>query len=630
MSTGATCHVEIDGLRLPDGQTGDPELDPTGLSGLVVAWGRGTTMDQPETATCTLQVLDQSGGDSFLGWIRTGASLSVTSTITTFPDPTVSTFVDPSFEAAEPTTIVSGATAARTTRAAHSGVQSLALVPREPNDGGWVIVPPAPFAAPGADPDAWDAIPPTSAGQVWSVAVWVLAPLGSIVSLRPVLFRGPHATDVEPAQLDVVTADGTGAWQQLALDYAPQLNAAWVGVQVSARPAGPRWIDVDPARTWLSLDPLLQWADLGRVLIDDVTVLAPAGGVDRYARVFDGRITDVSLGWDTAPVIEVTAADFTADLDNRDVGGEPWLVESVATRVARIMTLAGLPIVADVDASLGSTLVTWRDVDNQAATGLLRELAQSVDGVLWAAVHETTGPYVRLEDPANRTSISALVMGEDGLVHVEISAGRELDACKVLRDPVSFVQTVSDISTRVAVSWLEQTLDDDGNPAPTDRTVTVIDADRELEVGTRRISLSTQLQAQADAEEVADRLLARALVDGWRVGGLTVEDSDLEGSDAALIGALLDGTGRIGLAIRLTNLPSWSPTSSLGLYVEGGTYSFIDGEWLLELVMSRASAQGASGSWAELDPSWRWVDMAPDVSWNDLIGVASAETISGL
>lgn len=626
MSTGATCQVTIDGLRLPDGSPTDDELDPTGLSGLSITWGRATTMDQPEAATCTLQILDQTGGDTFLGWVRTGAPLSVTSTVTTYPDPTVSTFLDPSFEASEPTVIVSGGTAARTTRSAHTGTQSLGLTPRNATDGAWVIVPPAPFAAAGTDPDAWDEIPATAVGQDWSVGLWVLAPPGAIVVLCPVLFTGPHSADAIVRTSELATAVGTGAWQQLALTFAPELDAAWVGVQVAARPSGPRWVDVDPALTWATFPPAVTWQDMGRVLIDDVAVLAPVGGTERFARVFDGRITDVALSWDTAPTIEVTAADFTADLDNRDVGGEPWLVESVATRVARIMTLAGLPIEAEVDATVGGTLVTWRDVDSQAATGLLRGLAESVDGVLWAAVHETTGPYVRLEDPATRTPISALAMGTDGLVHiVSIATGRELDACKVLRDPIVFLQTVSDVSTRVAVGWQEQTVDDDGNPAPTERTVTIVDDERELDVGTRRVSLTTELQSETDALLVANRVLARATVEGWRVDGVTVDDTELDGDDASLIGTLLDGTGRIGLAIRLTNLPEWSPTSALGLYVEGGTYAFLDGSWVLDLTLSRATAQGASGSWSQLDPAWRWVDMAPDISWLDLVGVASAE-----
>lgn len=625
MSTGATCHVTIDEIRLPDGSAGDPELDPTGLSGLAVQWGRSTTMDQPETATCTFQVIDQTGGDSFLGWIRTGAPVSVTSTITTYPDPTVSTFIDPGFETINPTVIATNLTSARTTRTKHSGTYSLSLVARDAITGGNVVIPPAVFSAPGSDPDAWDEIPATAVGQTWSMELWVRGVEGASIWVRPVLFSGPHSKDLLPIQLPSVSTRGNGGFQKVSLSFDVPIDAAWVGVRLDIRPAGPAWRDVPSSQTWDTFGTLL-WSDYATVFVDDISVLAPEGGTARYARVFDGRVTDVQLGWDGAPTIDVTAADFTADLDNRDVGDEPWLKESVATRVAKIMTLAGLPITAEVDASVGGTLVTWRDVDNQAATGLLRELAQSVDGVLWAAVHETTGPYVRLEDPANRVAINALQKSADGIVRIVIAAGRELDACKVLRDPVRFLQSVSDISTRVAVTWQEQTLDDKGLPAPTERTVTVIDADRELDVGTRRISLSTQLQAQADAQAVATRLLARATVDGWRVDGLTVEDTSLDGDDADLIGTLLDGTGRIGLALALSNLPDWSPTASIGLYVEGGTYSFVDGTWVLDLLLSRANAQGKSGPWNKLDPSWRWVDFDPTIEWNDLLGVASAAT----
>lgn len=76
MSIG--CEVRVDGRRLADGSAGDPDTDPTVLSGLSVTWGRGTTIDQAEPATCTLTVLDTSGDRAFLALLAVNRRLRVT------------------------------------------------------------------------------------------------------------------------------------------------------------------------------------------------------------------------------------------------------------------------------------------------------------------------------------------------------------------------------------------------------------------------------------------------------------------------------------------------------------------------------------------------------------------------
>ena len=291
------------------------------------------------------------------------------------------------------------------------------------------------------------------------------------------------------------------------------------------------------------------WQDVAAVYLDDVQVLAPAAGTPRTVLVFSGRITDVTASWDDTvrgPSVDVTAADFTADLANRDIGDEPWPAEPMADRFNRIIDLSEYPVTADIDGSITDIPVSWQDVDNQPATGLLQALAQTVDGVMWSAVHQTTGAYLKVEDPSVRAALYQLVM-VDGVVQVVKigEGGTVLSACDVLRDPIQFEQDVSDIATRAAVSWLEQILDDKGLPATVEHTVTVIDADLEDIYGTRRISVTTQLTTSADAVDVANRLMARLTVRGWRASGFVVDDDHID--QAAQTLALLDGTSRIGL-----------------------------------------------------------------------------------
>ena len=268
-------------------------------------------------------------------------------------------------------------------------------------------------------------------------------------------------------------------------------------------------------------------------------------------------------------------------------------------------------------------------MDAQGATGLLQELATSVDGVLWPAVHQSLGAYLRLEDPALRASLLQLTLLDGELVVVvqtDPDIGMDLSACLIERDPVTWVQDVADVVTRVAVSWLVQGVDDEGQPTTTDATVQVVDTALEATHGTRRVQVSTQLQDATDAEDVADRILSRSGPDTWRADGLTIDDVDVVGGAAgvALVLDLLDGTSRIGAPLVLGDLPAWAPTGTdAGVYLEGGDYRFTGGRWVLDLTVSAATGLGGSAAWDDLDPAWTWDQWHPDLTWNDLRGVSA-------
>ena len=163
--------------------------------------------------------------------------------------------------------------------------------------------------------------------------------------------------------------------------------------------------------------------------------MAPAGGTVRTVLAFAGRITDLSADdrrpRRDVPRSTVTAVDQLADLENRYVGAEPWLAEPFATRVDRILAAAGVdrPRPRSTKRS-GDLIVSWRDVDNQSAGGLIAELAAGVDGVLWSATHSTTGPYLWIED-VDRPRPAEVLERVDGIVTIvdrtERPAGRTTD-----------------------------------------------------------------------------------------------------------------------------------------------------------------------------------------------------------
>jgi hypothetical protein len=235
-----------------------------------------------------------------------------------------------------------------------------------------------------------------------------------------------------------------------------------------------------------------------------------------------------------------------------------------------------------------------------------------------------------MEDIRERAAVRELELSGDTIVIVSTSDRPVyvMTACDILLDPITLASTVKDVLTSVSVSWLDQTLDDDGLPAPTERTVTSRDAVAMDLYGLRSMSVTTELTSATDATEIADRHLARSRVAAWRVSGYTLDTSILDEtvsvSDAdrmAALMALLDATSRVGLPLSVTELPVWLPDTVAGVYVEGGSYDYSDGYWRLALNISPGTAAGRSVTWEELDATWQWDQFDAAISWTDLYGV---------
>jgi hypothetical protein len=163
---------------------------------------------------------------------------------------------------------------------------------------------------------------------------------------------------------------------------------------------------------------------------------------------------------------------------------------------------------------------------------------------------------------------------------------------------------------------------------PTDRSVELTAPDTMALIGARRLSVSTQLSTQADAAAQATTWLARSSVVAWRIEGLSWDTTgDLGPAEISTVMQLLDGTRRNGLPILLTDLPDWAGPMTAGqdqlpLYVEGGSYDYRAGSWVLTLTTSSATGSAAgSFPWAASEPGWRWADYDPDLAWLDLYGV---------
>jgi hypothetical protein len=486
----------------------------------------------------------------------------------------------------------------------------------------------------GGNPAAWDTIPTPLPGQTWVGRVTVTLPAafmgwnGWVAQAWPIEYAAPWSAPIaHPTALPTNGADGP---------YVPT-PGRWQGIRVRVYPTGPAWSDL-PAGAWSALGATPAWQDLSTFLVDNVKLVAPPAGAQRSALVFSGRVTDMEARFDgDATLVDITAQDQRAELANRDVGDEPWLSEQLQLRVQRIIALSGQAIAYQIDATMRTVPVSWRDVDRQGAMTLLQEMAISGDGVLWCAAHLTTGPYLYFESLNERPALAGLSQSSvTGIVTIgpvqDVSDMIPLNACELSRDPVRWVQDVADVATRVAVTWRDQTLEG-GLPAPTDRVEQVTDPLLEKTVGSRRIAVSTQLANGGNAQTLASNILGRTSTPGWRLNGLTWEAEANTPMDSDQLGrmlTLLDSTTRNGAPILVTDLPSWSPLpdrSEIPLFVEGGVYTSHGGAWQLDMTTSAPTAAGASATWNDMPSTphpvtaWRWQDFHPDIRWVDLSGV---------
>jgi hypothetical protein len=651
MST-ASCELYVDKARLPD--TGPEYLAsvPTALAGFKLTWGRSTTMEQPATSTATFTVADIDPDDDFLDVLHVGAVVDcyAAGDVTAGTSP-VNIAVDGGFETAALADRVASAGSTTFTTDAYAG--SRALLTRPPGypnattGAQRLLIPPAPFSS---SATAWNTLTQVTAGDSWSVDLMVKLgePTRIGATLSAAVFPGPTSKTAGATFGPATAVPAAAGWQRVtAAGTVPaDVPYGWAGLQLDVQFAVWNGPITAAAGAW-SAQPGT-WMSWGTVTVDEARVWAPPAAVRRVL-VFTGRITDLhAQATATGVGVDVTATDWTADLANTSIGDTPWPVQTIATRVKRILALVAASIdpvdqaavQPVIDPVPGAFNVTWRDVDAQPAMQLLDELADTGDAVLWPVFSASVGFYLWFEDPTLRQA-SAMLAWNASASLVQITGntaatrGVVLTACDLLEDPAQWTQDVADVITRVNGTWQEQTVDDQGQPAPTERSLMVNDPNAEapksqggLGFGVRAMSYTSQLVSQADLFNVANRVLARSRALGWRLSGITWDTNvpeDFAESDTATLLTLLDGAKRPGLPVTVTDMPGWTPTGGVAsTYLEGGEYSFDGARWTLDMTLSPSGQTAYSAAWFDLDPAWHWNQMDPSITWNQLWGVTSS------
>ena len=458
MTAGLSCELYVDGHRLADTGVEYADSVPTALAGLKVSWGRSTVIDQPDTTTCSFTVRDKDGDADFLGLLHTGHPVTVRAAgdISTGDDP-VDVAVDGWFETTTPTqrVYIDAAGTLAATDDAYSGNRALRIGAFTPDTA---FIGPAPFSA---AVDAWDDIPKTAAGQQWTVRLMVKPAAAARTSVAPWLptspARGPAGTRLPgTAQPAGDWAEYTHTWTVAAADPP----GTWVGAALTLDQHMP-WTTWPG--TWA--EQTLTWQDLGTAVVDQLEVLAPPAA-QRHVLVFSGRITNLqaSPADPTGVQVAVNAVDWTADLANDNIGDNPWPAEVLNARVVRILRLAATPVTTTIAPFPSAQRVSWVDIDSQPVMDLLSDLAVTADAVLWSAWTPSRGFYLWWEDPALRTALRLLAVDPDtGLITIvgnpSPSDGIYLSACQIARDPIRLTQDVTDVLTRVDLTWQEQTLE---------------------------------------------------------------------------------------------------------------------------------------------------------------------------
>jgi hypothetical protein len=652
----ASCELWVDGQRFADAGSDLGQGEATALSDLKIAWGRDGQNEQPGPASCSFGILDPLGGDDPMDILHVGSKIDIwaegqiategapTWGPTTYDDGSLSTKADGPVPALDVSLNHS---------TARYEAQTLKIIYDQPFNSAYgpgLTVPPRSFSPIGELPSAWDTIPRARQGETWRFNLRGRAPIGVSWGVRITAYSSPYPGS-KPISYQMQflpgwsgTQIGTGDWQPWAGDaYIKTLSEpSWlaIGTFTTTDPFGhARWNNQPADLAWAAAASSWDdWALYGTDLYIDDLAAYPPGSTIRRVLAFSGSVSDLTISPTGDPDqrvrISATAMDLGADLGNRIIGDDPWPAQPLSTRADRICQLAGISASPRIriDPPLGDLAVSYRDVDAQPAYGLLQDLAQTGAGVLWAATHAITGPFLWIENPARRAAVREFDLSGGQIKIIGATSGVALlSACDLLEDPATWRQDTADVITTVAVGWLEQSLDDDGQPQTTERTETVSDPAAIAIYGTRRLSISTELINALDASEMASRILSHARDVGWRLDGLSLDTAlaldeigSIDGTARAeTLLNLLDGTIRMGLAIVLVDMPSYAPRGAVSsAYLEGGSYEFRDGFWALALTVTPAAGQGSSAAWAELDPAWAWQQWDPTIQWLDTFGVA--------
>lgn len=581
----ADCTLSIAGYQLT-GSTPAGALDT-----VKVTWGRRDSVSQPSPSTASCRVLLPEDPTNYADMYTIGRTVEINSRVQVWKEGT-----------------------ARRLDLANASIEGTALAAGRYAPPSWVnrflaVIPPA---APSSTIGAWDTIPTASEGQTWNASITLaISETPSYVEIRPAYYQSPSAY---PYLGDAIAnaTDATSITLAVPFTPPPRLAGYWVGLAVIAQPLGKSWNHV--STPWNQAPGA--WNALNTIRITDASITAPAKADSIDVNIFTGTITDTSISLDTSlnrPVMSITASDILADLSHRRIGSNPWPTHTLAQRVAAVIKELGTQVRTEIDPAPAARTLAWKDVDSQPAASILSSAATSTSALLWASSHRTTGPYLRFEDPARRLALGRLTFDGSKVKVTASTPSAHLSASCIPRAGVTVDRDNADSATIARLTWKEPGVNEKGERILTDRTITVKDADAIARIGYRDISISTELINRRDAEDALSAFYRSHLPGSYTLPNLTVDTSiRSERLDRQTLAAMLDATRRMGLAIRITDLPRWMAVpSTLTAYLDGGTYTYSRKRWSIQMALTRPEAIGAGLAWNQTPTGLAWNQTAP-------------------
>lgn len=345
----------------------------------------------------------------------------------------------------------------------------------------------------------------------------------------------------------------------------------------------------------------------------EVLALTPTNG---QFRVFYGRVTDLSLIHEsgTDAVLTVTAVDPTADMSSVMVGDTPWPAQTSNQRRSAILSAIGGSTVfywQPFETSTGASAypMAAKDVDNQPSWEVISDFLWGIACIPWPIAYGTTGrPGIIVTGQGlsrerqlgvyDTRANSAVPTADFLTAYIE---GVQypiptvcLDACDIDLEGTEFTTNPSDTSKTVRLTY-----GDENNTKTFIYTPTSADVNRTFEVDS---GLAGDVYGELAAPVVADHWYDQMnqwwqdFNAPWRVGTVHIDPDTVTGIDDfhLVLRRLLDQTYRINHNVLLQRLPRWAPwrgasfqrrPNVIGL-LQGGTYTYEDGRWLLDLTIT--------------------------------------------
>lgn len=351
-------------------------------------------------------------------------------------------------------------------------------------------------------------------------------------------------------------------------------------------------------------------------------------------QVFYGHVSDLSVSRDEVAdaMVQATAIDPTARFSSVTIGDEPWPQESVAARRTRIRNLVGgdsaflWPAIPTGLHKVTAYPVIAKDVDSQPAWDLVTDFLWGLGTVAWPVPGPAGQPAIKQTPNGPSPTGSTDTRSSRGIPVADFTTGSGakiptvcLDACDLDLEGVEFTARPEDIQQDVRVTWGRDEDEEDTNVTAgvyvlkADPPRPSWDAGRILEITSDVAgdALTGRTRAQYVAQNWSYQLGSgvQAIVDPWRVGAVRLDPDTVTAMLAfhEAMQRLLDVQTRISHAVLLQELPDWSPWRATGSVspagwkkgdtvtnilatVQGGTYEFTDGRWLLELNLSVQNA----------------------------------------